>query len=843
MVPPRQRSAPRSSRCQADGRKPSIGKPIANTTAYVLDQRFQPAPIGVPGELYLGGIGLARGYLDRPDLTAQRFLPDPFRRRPGSRLYRTGDLCRWLPDGNLEFLGRVDEQVKVRGFRIELGEIESVLSEYPAVRQTVVIAHEDKPGDKRLTAYVVAAEGLDVSIGDYRLFLSSRLPEYMIPSAWVVLNEMPLTPNGKVDRKALPAPEGGTESESTYVAPGTPTEESIAEIWARILKVERVGVQDNFFLLGGHSLLVTQVVSHLREALQVELPLRAIFEAPTVAGLAERVEATRRERPGIQAPPLVPVPRDQPLPLSFAQQRLWFIDQLTPGGVMYNVTGRIRLHGKTDPMVVAKALSELCRRQEVLRTRFPSIDGQPVQFIDPSAAVDLPVSDLRELPAEERRDKARQVMSSQARTAFDLAAGPLVRFHLLLMNDDQATLVYTMHHSITDGWSMGILSQEVSTLYEAYRNGQEPSLPELPIQYADYAVWQKAWLQGESLREQVDFWKSQLQGITTLEFPSDRPRPSVQTFRSASHHFVFPHDLVSQLQDLSRREGVTLFMTLLASLQTLLGRYSGQMDVAVGSPIAGRVRKELEGLIGFFINTLVFRGDLSGDPSFRELLARTREICLGAYAHQHLPFEKLIEELQPGRDLSRHPIFQVVLVLQNFQAAQSTPANPNARSRPKNAEEPAQEGMAELDMSVFLTETTQGLRGVFRYSTDLFDEATIARLVGHWQVLLEQVVDRPDRRLAQLSILSTEEEQQLRVEWNSTQADFPADQRVQQLFEQQVEANPLAIAIVVEGRAWSYRELDRRANQLRGICAIWGLAPRLRLPSVWTAVLTGSQHS
>ncbi len=575
-----------------------------------------------------------------------------------------------------------------RGFRIELGEVESVLAEHPAVQQGAVVVREDTPGNKRLAAYVVNRPAMAVSAGEYRTFLSSRLPEYMIPSAWVVLKEMPLTPNGKVDRKALPAPESGSESESTYVAPTNPTEELIAGIWARILKVERVGVQDNFFLLGGHSLLVTQVVSHLREALHVELPLRAIFEAPTVAGLAERVEASRREQSGVQSPPLVPVPRDQPLPLSFAQQRLWFIDQLTPSASMYNVPGRFRIPGRLQEFALHRALDELWRRHEGLRTRFPAVDGQPVQVIDPPSAVDLPVSDLRQLPVKERQAEVRRLYLEHAHQPFDLSAGPLARVRLLLLSDDEATLIHTLHHTITDGWSMDIYKRELAILYRAFCAGLESPLPEPPVQYADYAVWQRRWLQGDILQGYLDYWRTQLKGLATLALPTDRPRPPVQTFSGSAFAFSIPIELANQLKQVSRQEGVTLFMTLLAAFQTLLGRYSGQDDVVVGTPIAGRTRRELEGMIGFFVNTLVMRADLSGDPTFVELLRRVREVCLGAYAHQEIPFEKLVEELQPPRDPSRNPLFQVVFGMQNIPVSGEMGQAPRAE-RPLRRKEDA----------------------------------------------------------------------------------------------------------------------------------------------------------
>ncbi|HYH79110.1 MAG TPA: amino acid adenylation domain-containing protein, partial [Longimicrobium sp.] len=640
-----------AARCKADGRVPAIGRALENVRVYVLDAAGRPAPIGVPGELYVGGVGVARGYLGRPGLTAERFVPDPFGAAEG-RLYRTGDRVRWSAGGELEFLGRVDAQVKVRGFRIEPGEIEGALHRSEGVADCVVVAREDVPGEKRLVAYVVG----DVEAGALREHLLRALPEYMVPSAFVFLETLPLTPNGKPDRKALPAPEYAADADR-YVAPRTPVEEVLAGIWAEVLRLERVGVEESFFELGGHSLLATRVVSRVRELFDVELPLRALFEGPTVAELAVCVEEMRRaELPVL--PPVVPVERTGALPLSFAQERLWFLDRLEPGSTTYNIPAAWRLGGALDAAALERALGEIVRRHEALRTVFAEVDGSPVQVIAPFGGFALPVEDLS--GDSDREAALGRRAGEEARRAFDLSAGPLFRAALLRLGDEDHVLLLSMHHIVTDGWSMGVLFRELSALYAAYREGGESPLADLAVQYADHAVWQREQLEGEVLDRQLSYWRERLAGAPELlELPADRPRPPVQTYRGASVPVQLSPELLERLQALGRSEGATLYMTLLGAFQVLLSKYSGSEDVVVGSPIAGRTRGEVEELIGLFLNTLVLRTDLSGDPSFRELLGRVREATLGAYEHQEVPFEKLVAELQPERSLSHSPLFQV----------------------------------------------------------------------------------------------------------------------------------------------------------------------------------------
>ncbi|HEX2081286.1 MAG TPA: condensation domain-containing protein, partial [Longimicrobium sp.] len=548
------------------------------------------------------------------------------------RLYRTGDRVRWRADGTLEYLGRVDEQVKVRGFRIEPGEIEARLAEHPGVLEAVVLVREDAPGDRRLVAYVVG----EVAADEVREHLRRSLPEYMVPAAFVVLEALPLTPNGKLDRKALPAPEYAAGAER-YVAPRTPVEEVLAGIWAEVLKVERVGVEESFFELGGHSLLATRVVSRVRDVFAIELPLRALFEGPTVAELAKAVKEVRRaELPVL--PPVVPVERTGALPLSFAQERLWFIDRLEPGSAVYNMPMARRLGGALDEAALERSLREIVRRHEALRTVFAEVDGSPVQVIAPFDGFALPVEDLSGLGETDREAAVGRRAGEEAARPFDLAAGPLFRAALLRLGGEDHVLLLSMHHIVSDGWSMGVLVRELSALYAAYREGRESPLPELPVQYADYAVWQREQLAGEVLDRQLAYWKERLAGAPgLLELPTDHPRPAVQAYRGATVPFEISLELLERLQALGRSEGATLYMTLLGAFQVLLGRYAGSEDVVVGSPIAGRTRREVEELIGFFVNTLVLRTDLSGNPSFREVLRRVREATLGAYEHQEVP--------------------------------------------------------------------------------------------------------------------------------------------------------------------------------------------------------------
>ncbi|HEX6371569.1 MAG TPA: amino acid adenylation domain-containing protein [Longimicrobium sp.] len=787
---------------RAAGGEASIGRAIANSQAYVLDGGMKPVPVGVAGELFLGGCGLARGYLGRPSLSAEKFVADPFAARPGARMYRTGDKVRWRADGTLEYLGRLDEQVKVRGFRIELGEIEATLRRAGAA-DCVVVARADDAGEKRLVAYVVGGVAED----DLRAALRRSVPEYMVPSAFVMLDALPLTPNGKIDKKALPAPEFAGAAEA-YVSPRTPTEEVVAGIWAEVLRVERVGSRDSFFALGGHSLMATRVVSRVRQLFGVELPLRALFEGPTVAELAERIETLRRAGAPV-LPPVVAVARTGGIPLSFAQERLWFLDRLEGGSPLYNVPAALRLTGALDFAAMERALGEIVRRHEALRTTFAEVDGAGVQVIAPFAGFALPVEALEGVDDDAREAEVRRRATADAARPFDLAAGPLFRATLLRLADEEHVLLVCMHHVVSDGWSMGIFFRELSALYEAYRNGAESPLAPLAVQYADHAAWQRRELEGEALDRQVGYWKDRLAGAPALlELPTDFARPAVQSYRGARETFALPPELLARLEALARGEGATLYMVLLGAFQLLLAKYSGADDVVVGTPIAGRTRRQTEELIGFFINTLVLRTQLDGDPAFREVLRRVRDVTLGAYEHQDVPFERLVAELQPERTLSHAPLFQVMFTLQNTDRSIGT--LPGLAVQGVGAELET----AKFDLSLTVSADAHGLRGVMAYSTDLFRRGTIERMLRHLARVLEQVAAAPEARLSEIGLLDDVERAQVLEEWNRTEAGYFSNLCIHHLFQARAERTPDAVALVCEDDSLTCGALNARANQL-----------------------------
>ena len=802
-----------------------IGKPIPDLTVYLLDKHRALVPIGVTGEIYVGGAGVAKGYLGRDELTAERFIADPFSDNPQNRLYRSGDLARWLPSGELEYLGRVDDQVKIRGFRIELGEIESVLAQQPNIQQAVVLAREDTPGERRLVAYVVAAPGSDLLVSDVRRLLRQRLPEYLVPSTIISLRSLPLTANGKVDRKALPAPDQSRpELDESHFAPRTPIEEIVVNIWARILKLDKVGVHDNFFDLGGHSLLATQVISRINDAFSIDVQLRRLFETPTVAGLVAAIDACLRTKNNSQSiPPVAPRARICDAPLSFAQQRLWFLDQLDPNSATYNLPAAIRLVGEVDAGALEQSFNEIVRRHEALRTVFTTVDGEPAQTVLSPAPVDLTCVDVSDRPENERESILPDLVREEAAKPFDLSRGPLLRIKLLRLAPQDHILCLNMHHIVSDGWSMGVLFHELSELYKSYALRTPISLPELTVQYADYSVWQRQWLQGEILNRQVSYWRKQLDGVSTLQLPTDRIRPALQTYRGARSTFELPAPLFDALNALSQRQGVTLFMTLLASFELLLSRYCGQSDIAVGSPIAGRTRQEIERLIGFFVNTLVLRADLSANPTFTELLRQVRETTLDAYTHQDVPFEKLVEELHPERSLNHSPLFQVMFAFQN-NVDKSLELEGITVEPIRMASD-----VAKFDLMLTLSERSGTLAGSLNYNTDLFDASTIERMLGHLQNLIEGIVVNPEHRLSELPLLSDAEKHQLLMEWNDTKRDYPKDKCVHELFEEQVERTPDAVAVIFEDQRLTYRELNQRANQLAHYLIAQGMQAETRV--------------
>ncbi|HKV07315.1 MAG TPA: amino acid adenylation domain-containing protein [Thermoanaerobaculia bacterium] len=789
-----------------------LGKGMEDVQVLVLNGTRRLAGMGEAGEIYIRSQHLARGYLGDEALTAERFLTNPFA-QPGSgagdRIYRTGDLGRYLPDGTVEFAGRADFQVKIRGFRIELGEVEAALSRFPGVKECVVVVREDRPGDRRLAAYLVAETA--PAARDLHAFLVQRLPEYMVPSAFVTLPALPLTQTGKVDRRALPAPADDGAAEAA-VRELSPVEELLAGIWADLLGRGRVEPSGNFFELGGHSLLATRMLSRVRSALGVDLPLRSLFEEPTLEGMAALIERARREASGTQAPPIVPVPRDGAIPLSFAQQRLWFLDQLEPGSFAYNIAGGLRLTGTLDVSALARTLSEIVRRHESLRTTFGTgEDGEPVAVIAPPAPFDLPVHDLTHLPAEERERAALALATAEVQRPFDLARGPLFRLTLARLSETEHAMIVAMHHIVSDGWSIGILVRELGALYAAFTADRPSPLPELPVQYADYAAWQRQWLSGEVLEAQVRWWADHLAGAPpVLELPTDRPRPAVQTHRGGQVFLEIGAELSERLEATGRRLGVTPFMTLLGAFAVLLSRYSGQRDVVAGSPIANRNHEEVEDLIGFFANTLVLRTNLDaqgGDPLFSDLAAKVRETALGAYAHQDLPFERLVDELQPERNLSHSPVFQVMFALQNVPAQGLE--LPGLTLGPL----PVESGRAQFELNLTMIPTDRGLISRIDYNADLFDAATAARMIGHYRHLLAGIAEDPARRTSALPLLSEIERHELLVGGNDTGAEIPG-RTVHELFEATAARVPGSVAVTFEGQSLTYGELNARANRL-----------------------------
>lgn len=788
----------------------SIGRPISNTQVYILDREMEPAPIGVAGEIYIGGEGLARGYLNRAELTADRFVPDSLGRRAGGRLYRTGDVGRYREDGEIDYLGRADHQVKVRGFRIELGEIEAALMQQGGVKQAVVVVREDVGEQKQLVGYVVGEEGRQVNTAELTRGLRERLPEYMVPAFYKVIEEIPLTANGKVDKSKLPRVEAGyRSSQEEMVAPRTLVEEIVAAIWKERLGLEEVGVHDNFFMSGGHSLLATQVISRLKSVFKLELALRSLFEAPTIAGLAQRVEVQMRAGQGLQAPAIERVERGIGLPLSFAQQRLWFFNQMNPESRIYNILTAIKLDGELDVQSLEKSLNEIVERHENLRTTFDMLDGEPVQVISPSTPFNIHKILLQESSDLESADELSELIAKEAHHVFNLTTGPLLRATLVVLNQQEYVLLLNMHHIISDGWSMGVLIDELVALYHAFTAGKPSPLPELAIQYADYAVWQRNRLQDGSLESQFLYWKNQLQDAApVLDLPTDRPRPAIQSHLGAGHTFFIPAGLTGALKALSQRQGCTLFMTLLALFDLLLYRYTGQNDILIGTPIANRNRVDIEKLIGVFVNTLVMRARVESGDSFLSLLKQQREVALGAYANQDLPFEKLVEEIQPERSLSHTPLFQVLLVLQSAPVKQIALQGLSVKSLDRQTRTSA------FDMTMAVTEKAEGLSCSVEYNADLFDEATIVRMGEHFSRLAEEAVGNPDLRVIEMRMLAEEERKQLLYEFNRTEREYPRRASIQEIFRQQAERLADKVAISEGGRQLSYGELNRAANRV-----------------------------
>jgi amino acid adenylation domain-containing protein len=753
-----------------------IGRPIANTSVYVLDVELRPLPAGVTGELYISGAGVARSYLGRPELTAERFLPDPYSWDGGSRMYRTGDLARFRPDGVLEFLGRIDHQVKIRGFRIELGEIESLLLRAPGVRQAIALVREDTPGDRRLVAYAVV-DRETTSKDALRVLLKAQLPHYMVPTL-VLLDSLPLHPNGKVNRRALPAPEQEGVAESLLAPPRNPIEEVLTSLWAELLKIARLGVHDDFFSLGGDSLLATRMMSQVRKVFGVELPLRVLFDGPTLAALAGEIARSMAANQGAAPPPLMPVSREGEVPLSFAQERLWFMDLLRPGSAIYNIPMGVRLTGALDVAVLQHSLREILRRHESLRTTFELRDGGPIQVITEAAEPALAMVDLSDLADQARKEELRNRANTEAWQPFDLVRGPLLRVHLFRLGERESVLLLVLHHIVGDAWSTGVLVREVSALYGAFLAGQPSPLPALPIQYADFAVWQRRWLQGETLDRELGYWRRQLGGpLPALALPASRRDLGESSYRGAHLRFELPPEQMARLKAFNAKERVTLFMTLLATLSVLLHQQSGATDVLVGTDIANRNRAETEGVIGFFINLLALRTDLSGTPSFRELLQRVRRVTLDAYAHQDVPFSRVVEELGGERKSSHSPLFEILFVLQN--APRSNLSLPGLEVSPF----PMDEQRSRFDLALFVHEEGGGLQGRWTYRTDLFEPAVVSRLAERYLELLTVLVRDPESRLDEIRISKETSDP-----WTSA-----IDQQTQASFDKFRKAKPRAL--------------------------------------------------
>jgi amino acid adenylation domain-containing protein len=802
---------------------PPIGAPLDNVRLYVLDGRMQPAPLGVPGELFAGGVALARGYLGRRGLTAEKFVPDPFG-AAGSRLYRTGDRARWLAGGELEYVGRTDFQVKIRGFRIEPGEVEAVVGTHPQVREAAVAVRGEGP-ERRLVAYVVPVDGSAVAGPELRAHVAAQLPDYMVPALWMVMDAMPLTPSGKVDRRALPEPDASAAA-ATRVPPRTPAEEMVAGIWESVLGV-RPGALDNFFDLGGHSLRATQVVSRIREAFAVDLPLRALFEEPTVAGLAARATAARAGG-SAALPPLVPMPRDGAIPLSFAQQRFWFVEQMGSASNAYIIPMALRLRGALDVDALRRALDGLVERHESLRTVFRMEGGQAVQVIRPELRVPLPVYDLSALPEDAREAEAARRTDEEVRTLFDLANGPVIRAQLLRFAADDHLLLMSLHHVVSDAWSLGILFRELGELYEAARDGRPAALPPLPVQYADYALWQRGRMRGEALEAELAHWRRALEGAPTLALPTDRPRPAVQSFRGGSVPFDLGPELSAAVADIARKGGATTFMALLAAYALLLARWSGADDVVVGSPIAGRTPRETEGLIGVFLNTLALRTDLSGDPSFRALLGRVRSAAVDAFAHQEVPFERLVEALKIERSLARHPLFQVMFSMQ----AGGTSGGGGFGGLQIDAAEP-DTGTAKTDLGLAMGEVDGVLRGGLQYAGDLFDAPTVQRMAEHFRLLLAGAAADPDAPVSALPMIGADDRRRVLEEWNHARAEVHDAAPIHRQVQAQAERNPHLPAVVAEDAALTFAGLEAAANRLSHRLRRMGVGPDVRVATVF----------
>jgi amino acid adenylation domain-containing protein len=790
-----------------------VGYPVANTQVYILDPGYEPVSHGENGEIWIGGAGLSRGYLRRPAATAEKFVPDPFSAIPGARMYRTGDIGRAGEDGQIDCLGRIDHQVKVRGYRVELGEVEEALRRHPAVTEAAATVREDVPGDRVLVGYVVAEDGVDPSAAELKAFLKDRLPEYMVPTFIESLGALPRLPNGKVDRGALPAPR--IDVERAYTAPRTPVEDAVCRIWAEVVGVERVGVEDDFFELGGHSLRATQVVSRLRQAFGVQLAPFIVFELRTPAELARAVERGGAEVDGI--PLLEPADRNQPIPLSSSQKAIWFFQELSPGMRSYNFQAAIRFRGRLDVPALERALTEIVRRHEIFRTTFRAIDGEPRQLVQEPWSVMLPVADLRNVVEEAREKELERILRDEFLKPFHLGELPLIRWTLYRTTDDEHVLAAVEHHFVHDGWSFGVFLRELAALYAAFTQGQPSPLEPLELQFADYAVWQRRWMQSPEAMRQLDYWKRQLAGLPpVLELPTDHPRPAEMSFQGRSLRYRLPPELAVAAQEFSRKHGVTLYVTLMAAYQALLHRYTGATDFAVGGGVANRNDRAAEQVIGMIVNTVALRADVAGDPTGDELLRRVRDVTFEAYAHREIPFGEVVEAVQPARRLSHLPIYQTAF---SFHDAPYPPfALPGARMEVTEA---LSNESAKFDLQVIVIPRGSQQAGaddqvtmLWEYATDLFERDTVVRMEEHYRSILRAIIADPSTRVSALPLLAPEERARVVEGWNATGADYAVDAPVHTLVEARADAAPDALAVAGDGFRLSYAELDRAANRI-----------------------------
>ncbi|KAF0250108.1 MAG: lgrC [bacterium] len=800
------------------GRTVSIGCPVSNTEIYIVDEDFNIVPIGVMGELYTSGDGLARGYLAKADLTAERFLPNPFSSKPGARLYKVGDLASYLPDGNIEFFGRKDNQVKVRGYRIELGEIETVLDTHPVVKQSVVLVGETPLGDKQLIAYLGVKENVVFIVNEIKEFLGKQLPEHMVPSRFIKIDEFPLTANEKVDRKALLALSQELSEARDYDPPATEEEKILANIWETVLAIRNVNRSDNFFELGGHSLLATRVVSRIREHFQVELSLSTFFSSETLAQLAKQLNISKSLS---VVEKITPISRHQPLPLSFSQKRVWFIQQLASDHLAYTFHSKLELTGNLNLNILEKCFNEIINRHEIFRTTFSIVDEEPVQIIHPHHFNSVPIIDLSEIPEAEKTLKLEKLINDQISKEFDISELYLIRWLIIRLSHREHALIHSEHHIVHDGWSFNVFLKELVTLYQAYYLGQNPKLEELKIQFVDFAAWQHQWLETQAAKAQSAYWKNNLTGCPPLlTLPYDRVRPSLQTFQGSSFRQHLSEELCQSLRNLSREKEITLFMVMSAAFTILLYRYSGQKDIALGSTIANRRLQEVENIIGMFVNNIVLRSILSEEERFDSLLEKIKHTTLAAYENQDIPFDRVVDAVNPERSLSYSPICQVFF---SFHDAQIPKLEfPEVEI---NLTEALSNGSSKFDLTAIViphfeqsigansSSNVKQISLVWEYNSDLFDQSTILRMSKHYQILLEKILVDGKTPVSQISFLDKSEYEQI-IGFNSWQKNYYVEKFLPELFQEQALQTPNNIAVTLDGKSLTYQELNERTNQL-----------------------------